>query len=99
VAHVTYTPAAEAEVGAIFRNYEDERAGLGIEFLDEILRIEAHLSYNPALYQRVDGDMRRAVLRRFPYGLLYVVDRAEVVILSCHNLHRRPPRRTTLLAR
>jgi toxin ParE1/3/4 len=99
VAQVTYTQAAEAEVGTIFRTYEDERDGLGIEFLDEILRVEQHLSYNPALYQRVDGSLRRAVLRRFPYGLLYVIDGAEVVILSCYHLHRRPPRRATLLAR
>jgi len=99
VAHVTYTPAAEAEAGAIFRNYEDERDGLGVEFLNEILRVEEHLGYNPALYQRVDGDMRRAVLRRFPYGLLCVIDGEEVIVLSCYHLHRRPPRRATLLAR
>ncbi len=50
MANVTYTLAAEAEVGAIFLNYEDERDGLGIEFLGEVHRVEEHLGYNPALY-------------------------------------------------
>lgn len=43
--------------------------------------------------------MRRPMVRRFPYGLLYVIDGAEVVVLSCYHLHRRPPRRAALLAR
>ncbi len=43
--------------------------------------------------------MRRAVLRRFPYGLLYVIDGEEVIVLSCYHLHRRPPRRASLVAR
>ena len=51
---------------------------LGVEFLDELVRIEGHLRANPALYQRVDGEVRRAVLRRFPYGLFYVVDDGQV---------------------
>ena len=59
---VTYTTAAAAEVRAIFRNCQDERDGLGIEFLDEVLRVEEHLGLNPALYQRVERDMRRATL-------------------------------------
>jgi plasmid stabilization system protein ParE len=99
MARVIYKPAAEVEVAAIFRSYEEQREGLGVEFLDELLRVEHHLGFNPALYQRVDGDMRRALLRRFPYGLLYVIDGAEVTILSCFHLHRRPPRRAALLAR
>jgi hypothetical protein len=67
--YVAYKPAAEAGIGDAFATYEEQRSGLGIEFLDELARIEGHLRANPALYQRVDGDLRRAVMRRFPYGL------------------------------
>jgi toxin ParE1/3/4 len=66
---IVYTAAAEAEIGVVYREYEAARTGLGVEFLDELRRIESHLRLNPALYQRTDGEMRRAVLRRFPYGL------------------------------
>jgi hypothetical protein len=98
-ARVLYKAAAEAEIGDVYRGYETEREGLGAEFLDELSRIEGHLRLNPALYQRVDGEMRRAVLRRFPYGLFYVVDDAQVNVLACFHLHRKPRSLRELLAR
>lgn len=99
MARVLYKPIAEIEVAAAFHAYEQEREGLGAGFLDELHRIESHLSLNPALYQRVEGDVRRAVLRRFPYGLFYVVDGAQVSVLACWHLHRQPPSLAELLAR
>jgi hypothetical protein len=63
---VIYKAAAEAGIEGAFVAYEAIRQGLGVEFLDELGRIEAHLHANPALYQGIDGDIRRAVLRRFP---------------------------------
>jgi toxin ParE1/3/4 len=98
-ARVEYKAAAEAEIGDIFRDYQQQRQGLGVDFLDELARIEGHLQANPALYQRVDGDMRRAVLRRFPYGLFYVIDGGRVNVLACLHLHREPRSRDELLAR
>jgi hypothetical protein len=85
VALVIYKPAADIEVAAAFHQYEGERSGLGVNFLDELLRIE--------------GDVRRANLRRFPYGLFYIIDGPTVSVLACLHLHRRPPSFTELLAR
>ena len=107
-ASVIYKAAARAEIAEAFGNYESQRQGLGVEFLDELARIEGHLRANPALYQQVDGnelggDVRRAVLRRFPYGLFYVVDDGrvgtQVNVLACFHLHRDPRSRADLLAR
>ena len=98
-ASVVYKPAAEAEIDDAFATYEERRKGLGIEFLDELARIEGHLRTNPALYQRVEGDLRRAVLRRFPYGIFYVIDAGQVNILACLHLHRNPRSRADLVAR
>jgi hypothetical protein len=49
-ASVVYKPAAETEIDDAFSTYEEQRRGLGIEFLDELARIEGHLRANPALY-------------------------------------------------
>jgi toxin ParE1/3/4 len=87
---IIYKAAAEAEIEEAYSEYEAIRRGLGVEFLDELVRIEGHLQANPALYQRIDGDMRRAVLRRFPYGLFYVVDGEQVNVLGCLDLRRDP---------
>jgi hypothetical protein len=39
-ASVVYKPAAETEIDDAFATYEEQRRGLGIEFLDELARIE-----------------------------------------------------------
>ena len=98
-AEVIYKAAAEAEIEIVFREYESQRNGLGARFLDELHRIEGHLRLNPALYQRIDGDLRRAVRRQFPFGLFYVVDDGQVNIIACLHLHREPRSRTELAPR
>ena len=98
-AKVIFKAAAQAEIEEAFAAYEAARRGLGAEFLDEVTRVERHLQANPALYQRIDGDIRRAVLRRFPYGLFHVVDGDEVTVLGCLHLHRDPRSRAELRVR
>lgn len=98
-AEVVYKAAAEAEIEIAFREYESQQNGLGVQFLDELRRVEGHLRLNPALYQRIDGDLRRAVLRRFPYGLFHVIDDGQVVVLACLHLHREPRSRASLASR
>jgi hypothetical protein len=95
-ARVIYKAAAEAEIEEAYAEYDTIRQGLGSEFLDELARVEGHLRANPALYQRIDGDLRRAVLRRFPYGLFYVVDGDKVNVLGCLHLRRDPRSRAEL---
>lgn len=96
---VLYNAAAAREVVLAFEDYEEVEKGLGVSFLDEIARIERHVRANPRLYQRVDGDVRRAVMRRFPYGLFYVVDEDTVTVLACFHLHRDPKRWQALQSR
>jgi hypothetical protein len=48
------------------------------------------LGQNPFQYQVVSGQLRRAKLRRFPYGLLYVVSDRQVTVLSCVHGRRDP---------
>jgi hypothetical protein len=98
-ARIIYKAAAEAEVEEAYVAYETIQRGLGIDFLDELARVEGHLHANPALYQRIEGDIRRAVLRRFPYGLFYVVDSEQVSVLGCLDLRRDPRSRAELLTR
>ena len=38
----------------------------------------------------VDDDVRRLMLRRFPYALLYRLSRDEIRVLAVMNLRRRP---------
>ena len=45
---------------------------------------------NPALYQVLHRGVRRAVMRRFPYGVLYLVEEKGVVVLAIEHQARDP---------
>jgi plasmid stabilization system protein ParE len=96
---VLYKRAARAEISDIAEYLERQRPGLGRRFMDEIRRAEVLVRDNPALYQQVTGDIRRIVLRRFPYRLFYAVEDERIFVLACFHLRRRPRFREELLAR
>src|SRR4029453_3078799 len=87
---VVYRQGARREIVNVARTYEGQREGLGSLFLDEIGPIEAHISDGPRLYQLVVGGVRRAVLRRFPFGLFYLDEEQRIVVLACLDLRRDP---------
>ena len=89
---VRLRPEAEADVSDAARWYESQRSGLGSVFLDEVLRTLSSISEYPDLYPRISGDVRRALIRRFPFGVFYVVDESEVVVLAVMHGRRAPAR-------
>jgi hypothetical protein len=60
---VLFTPAVQAEL------IEREAPGLGARFRAEVDRVAEHLAANPLQFRTMLADVRRARLRRFPYGL------------------------------
>jgi len=87
---VRYTAAARAEIRDAAAYIEAQRLGFGRAFIAEIRRVEDLLRDNPEGYQAVNGPIRRAPLRRFRYGLFYVVEDEVVRVLACLHLHRGP---------
>jgi len=72
--------------------YERQSIGLGTDFLRAVDLAIASIQHNPEQYQRIRGQMRRAVLRRFPYGLIYVLSDREIVVPGCVHGRRDPKR-------
>lgn len=64
-------PAAAADTEQAYLWYERQRAGLGDEFLAAIQTALDDISVHPATYPLIHRDARRALLRRFPYGIFY----------------------------
>ena len=80
----------EVELNDAALYYEQERSGLGMKFLDEVGRIVSSIIRNPNAGTRVRGPVRRRILRKFPYGILYSANDDGVRILAIMNLKRRP---------
>ena len=73
-------PKAEDDLAAALDWYEQRRAGLGGEFLDEIARAFIELEREPEQPRLYYRDFRRVLLRRFPYKVFYQVIGSRVVI-------------------
>ena len=89
---VVFTPAAGAEVAEAQAWYEAQAPGLGVRFRAELEAAVQRLAANPEGFPVVLRDVRRARLRRFPYGLFYRVRPDALVVLACFHA-RRDPRR------
>lgn len=84
------TPAAEADVEGILAWYRERGHDLGDQFLQVLDRCFETVERNPLALAIVHLDMRRALLRRFPYCVFYVVSEQEIVVLACLHGHRDP---------
>lgn len=74
-------PQAEAELLAARDWYENQRDGLGQEFVD-VREAVSEAATRPLSFPTVHGEIRRAILRRFPYGVFFRIVTDEIIILG-----------------
>ena len=94
---VRYKRAAAAEIEAAISWYAKPEINQASAFVKDLARTESHLQTQPALYQRVEGEIRRAALRRFQYSLFYVVEQDQVIVLAFMHQHQKPRTRGELI--
>jgi plasmid stabilization system protein ParE len=83
-------PEAEAEIDEASRWYDTQNPGLGTNFLRAVGAALAVIQRNPFQYQVIYREVRRAQLRRFPYGLIYTVTEQEIIVAACVHGRRSP---------
>lgn len=87
---LSFKREAEADIQEAFDWYEGRTEGLGAEFLHAVDYALASIQRNPLGYQSVYRSIRRAVVHRFPYIVLYVVRERDIAILACVDSRRDP---------
>ena len=83
-------PRADLDVAATFDWYENEEAGLGHGFLDELRAAYDRIADGPLGYQALRSGIRRGLLRRFPYAVYFAVEGDMVVVLAVLHVARDP---------
>jgi plasmid stabilization system protein ParE len=83
-------PEAEEDMAEAFDWYENRRIGLGHEFLGEVRARLAHIEENPLHYTVVYRDARNALVRRFPYKVLYLFEANKVEVFGVVHVGRHP---------
>ncbi len=85
-----FTPGARLDLLDAHASYEERVSGLGAEFVRAVDSAAAGITRFPKAFPKVHGEVRKAVLRRFPYSLLFVPSRNRILVLACFH-HRRDP--------
>ena len=83
-------PQADLDIQAAAVWYEDQRVGLGVRFLDELDLVFQRIETNPRQFPRQEGEVRRVLLRHFPYGVYFVEASEAITVLAVLHLHRDP---------
>ena len=89
-APLTVEPEAAAELEEAVQWYEQRGVGLGLEFARLVRAVLARIERSTLQFCDVDRGIRRAIVRRFPYAVYFVIDPDRISVLAIFH-HRRHP--------
>lgn len=87
---VRFFRPAQSEVDDAVAWYDSQSRSLGIHFLDDLDRTVRRIAAYPLSSAKIEGDLRRCLLSRFPYGIIYGIDAETVIVIAVAHLHREP---------
>jgi len=87
---VVIMPAARLDMMDAHAWYERQAPGLGAQFLGELDVQIARIAATPEHFPEVLADVRRARLRRFPYGLFFRDEPEGLFVIACFHSSRDP---------
>jgi hypothetical protein len=87
---IRFLQIAEIELDEAIQRYESQAPDLGKAFLIEVLSAIQRISLYPDAWHPLEQDVRRCQLSRFPFGLIYTVEKGDILVLAVAHLHRRP---------
>jgi len=87
---VRFLTLAQQELDDAVNWYNEQADGLGKEFLDELDRAVRRSVAFPLSCPEIEPGLRRCLLARFPYGLVYGLEGDTIVVVAVAHLHREP---------
>ncbi|MEK7404292.1 MAG: type II toxin-antitoxin system RelE/ParE family toxin [Acidobacteriota bacterium] len=87
---INYHEAAEDELLHEIGYLERRAKGLGRRFFAEVQRAEDLMAQFPESAAEVRPGIRRRILHKFRYSLIYTIERDSLLILAVAHHSRRP---------
>lgn len=87
---VIFTSRADAEFMRAIHHYNAKSPGLGDRFRDSIFKIFDRIAQQPEAFPRILPEIRRAVIRVFPFVVHFLTEEHKIVILSVFHTSRDP---------
>ena len=90
---IIFTQAARLELIEAQDWYEEKVIGLGRRFRGAIDDLVQRMTTSPRQFPVVHKNVRRALLRQFPYSLFFVLDDdGSLIVIACFHASRDPAR-------
>ena len=86
---IVFLDPATDEMHEAVQYYEHQTKGLGFAFLQEIQHTIDQILDHPLLGELMSESVRRRLVRRFPFGVLYSVDPEAIVIVAVMHLRQK----------
>jgi len=87
---VVFTRIAKQELEDAVRYYELEYSGLGHRFKEEVRKAALRIVEYPRAWSTERGDVRKCLLHKFPYKLMYSVEENHILVIAVAHQHRKP---------
>jgi plasmid stabilization system protein ParE len=87
---LVFRPAVRNELDEAYRWYDSQKPGLGDEFLDCIDEMLNRICVMPEVSPVVYRDVRRAVVKRFPYAIYYRIVSSRIIVTAVFHSRRDP---------
>ena len=87
---IRFLTIAQRELEEAIEYYNAESPGLGEQFLLEIVNALEHIRQYPEAWSAYTANTRRCQTRRFPYAVVYMAWKSEIIVVAVAHLHREP---------
>ena len=87
---IIFSKYAKLELEDATHFYELEFEGLGQRFMKEVKKAAIRISEYPKAWSVERADIRKCLLHKFPYKLLYSIEEDHIFIIAVAHQHRKP---------
>ena len=81
---------AEQDISLIFEYFEEIRDGLGYDFLLCVEEALSKIERNPLNYRKTYKELRRVIIRRFPYRIFYCIKEKTITVTAVFHAQKDP---------
>jgi plasmid stabilization system protein ParE len=87
---VVFSAYAKQELDDVVCYLELEFEGLGKRFKAEVKKAAKRIAEHPEAWSIERGDVRKCLLHKFPYKLLYSIEEDHIFVIAVAHQHRKP---------
>ncbi len=81
---------ANNEIIQAYLWYETKQEGLGEKFIDALETCYVAIDINPNTFEKKYKFQRQAIIKNFPYVVMYEQEENKIIIYAVFNTHQEP---------